>query len=250
MYRVVWKQSAKELLSDLKSARKRYRESDHKRVTISPEWILDARLKAPPSKDLSVLRVYTRLAPSGGCKTVAERSIGRDNMWILKDELKSIVASAHPRSVWKKLPESLTARLVRFHLLNNCGNVGYMFDKDEVKIAEFKVKLDKFENTKRFYTFKGRFKSVGSKKEWGKTARIEGTLEGDIKIDTRALKLIAMRGYGSGVAYGGNDSVAKNRSYPIKFAIEKCTDKKLRRIPPFAYGLSPVFQPIYLNPRI
>lgn len=91
-------------------------------------------LPAPPQGGLVVDVTTKVLGGYGANDRRAERyrnSLGRDHLWVRKDETESLA-----RGIF---PESLASRLVRFHLIDNTRGEPPMWRADEVKKLELSL---------------------------------------------------------------------------------------------------------------
>jgi hypothetical protein len=80
----------------------------------------DLRQAAPLSlpEGASVVRLFTRAKLADG-STPGGTYLGRDYLWVLKDEVEQLVASSNKSTDAFTLPRTLVARLVVFHLVDN-----------------------------------------------------------------------------------------------------------------------------------
>ena len=86
-------------------------------------------VRVPPAGGL-VVRVTTRVL--GGYqpteatfRTIFQQSLGRDNLWVRRDEHQALVRG--------ELPESLLKRIARFHLVDNTRGEPPMWKPDEIR---------------------------------------------------------------------------------------------------------------------
>jgi hypothetical protein len=249
MYKVGLSYRPDDFLNDLKKAKSAFVSMPSPVVPISPQDIAGG---APmqPDESTSVIRVFSRIVPIGQNSTISERSIGRDHMWIFANEVKEIVSSAIEPNVQRQMPRAISARLVRFQLLNHVGNIMQTWDENQVKSANFTVKLMKKAGNVNTYDFEGTYDSRSDAFAEHGAGSLTGTISGVIDIDTTSAKITRFRAYGEAESQGRNDSLARDRKYPVVFAMVEATDRIARNTPPFWYGVSPVFRPSYKEPKL
>lgn len=244
MFKVGWHHEPQDFLADVKRAKVQFLRTPAKTVNINQAEVAQSAPMSP-EPSTSVVRIFGRIVPGTSDTTASERSIGRDHMWIFANETSRIVAGAAKPNVAVEMPRSLTARLVRFQLLNNAGNIMRAWDENDVKTADFKMKLIEINGPIHKISFDGRYAAAhtnGPAKDHGSIA---GSLSGMMEIDTRVHKITRFRAYGEAVSQGRNDSLAPDRKYPISFAMIESTDRFAMTTPPFWYSLSPMFRPAY-----
>ena len=97
----------------------------------------DTRYTLRPPENGLVVRVHAKVL--GGYEPAKTRSrevfqnaISRDNLWITSSEHKALVAG--------RVPTSLQYRLARFHLVDNTRGEPPMWNKDEIREMDLKLK--------------------------------------------------------------------------------------------------------------
>lgn len=213
---------------------------------------------SPPSKEpapgaeplTSVIQVYSRICPLPVNATLAERSIGRDIMWIFPYEIDEILSSAIKPGVTVKMPPTLVARMVRFQLLNHVGNIMYPFSEKDVKRADFKMTPIESRGSIRTFAFQGSYVSQAPvSPDNAVSYNMEGAIEGRFSIDQNRRAIVQFRAFGEGVSQGGNDSLAKARKYPVVFAMTEATQPSSRAMKPF-WAAIPLWEQTYVRPKI
>ncbi len=208
--------------------------------------------EAPPGADAStsVVQVYSRICPLPTNPTLAERSIGRDVMWIFPDEIDEILSSATKPGVTVTMPPTVVARMVRFQLLNHVGNIMHPFSEKDVRRASFTMTPIESRGSLRIFTFRGAFASQAPTSRDNDTPyKLEGTIEGRFSIDQNQKKITQFKAFGEGVSQGGNDSLAKTRKYPVVFAMSEATQASSRSMKPF-WAAIPAWSKVYEKPKI
>jgi hypothetical protein len=244
MFKVGLPYNTDQFLGFLEEAKMTWERAPKQHVTVTPQEIADG---GPESADprTSVIRIFERVLPLDSTATLAERSIGRDHMWIFPQEVQQIVAKASTPNAEVPMPPSVVSRMVRFHLLNNVGNLMNAYYDHEVKLADFKVRLLKAEANTRHYAFTGIYNSASDEKAERGASFVNGTIYGTFDVDAGAQKITRWRAYGEATTQGRNDSLDKTRPYPLVFAMTEATDKVAQATPPFWYAVSPIFHDPY-----
>lgn len=65
-----------------------------------------------------------------------------------------------------------------------------------------------------------------------------------------SMKITRFRAYSEAMASGDNNAMAPQGSYPVVFALVEAYDALAVAAPPFYHDVSPVWRPIYRNPRV
>ena len=197
----------------------------------------------------SVVRVYSRIIPLPANSTISERSVGRDHMWILRREVEEILGSNGGLEGFN-LPPSLVARMVRFHLLNNVGNIMPAFSEKQVRRAIFKAKKKTSQGDLLTYSFTGDYSCYAAPRaDDAGEGSMEGTINGEFDVDRKSKMVVRFRAYGEGFSLGRNDSLIKAVKYPVSIAMVEANDRIGRTVIPFWANI-PVFAPTYANPQI
>lgn len=234
------------LVATLDEALREYKKRPPARSEITPEQVREA---APDGLDpsTSVLRVFSRIkpAPDG----YASPGIGRDHMWIFADEVRALLRG--PAGVAFPMPRPIVARLVRFHLFDNSRNIGYAYEEGEVQRAEFSLKLLSQQGPVHRYALTGTFACERTDTEHKEKVGMDGKLEGEIDVDADQAKIIRFRACGEAKAWGDvGRTGAPPGTYPLVFALVEANDDVARTVPPVWHGISPVWSPIYRDPKL
>ncbi|MBY0552235.1 MAG: hypothetical protein K2W95_33455 [Candidatus Obscuribacterales bacterium] len=220
--------------------------------THAPKTVSPPSKEAPPGAKAatSVIQVNSRICPLPGNATLAERSIGRDVMWIFPDEVNQILCATIAPGVNMKMPPTLVARMVRFHLLNHVGNIMKPFSENDVTRADFKMTPIESKGSIRTIGFQGSYKSQAPiSRDNDAPYSMEGTIEGRVSIDKIRRNIVQFRAFGEGVSQGGNDSLSKARRYPVVFAMSEATQPSSRSMKPF-WSAIPTWEQVYERPKI
>src|SRR5436309_3699562 len=128
-----------------------------------PESEASAEPEAPspwrsrsPDPSTAVIRVFSRIRPLPRGAAPLNRSVGRDHLWIYEDEARAMLAAPAGGEAFE-LPETLAARMVRFHLIDNVRGEPDFWKPAEVRKARFVARAAGEEGTVRRFTFSGEF---------------------------------------------------------------------------------------------
>lgn len=161
-----------------------------------------------PDSSTSIIRVFSRIRPTRADWPVLNFGVGRDHMWILKEELEEIVRNSST-GTRVPLPRNLTERLCRYHLVDNVRGEPDMWREPEIKERNFMVhRIWCSSNEQSFskasepdvsvYAIDGSY--------WLETEDrkrcVKGTLNGVIAIDYRLMKIEKFRAFGQATAWG------------------------------------------------
>ncbi len=231
----------------LERALKKYKTMPHAKMAKSAKPAEQALAQIDQS--ISVVRVFSRICPVPAHATISERSLGRDHMWIMRDEVDELIRM---RDIGKtyELPSTLKARLVRFQLLNHVGNIMGAFSETQVKKATFPVRKISERGDLLSFVFSGEYSSYAPPgADDSGEGSLEGNLNGEFDIDKKTRKIARFRAYGEAVSVGRNESLAKNRKYQVLFAMIDANDQIARTVTPF-WAAIPMFAPVYKKPEI
>ena len=240
-YQVVWKLSASKYMKALGPAMERVRKNPSKKVAITRRTIENARPESP-DPSTSVLRVFSRVRPVPKGADPSNQGIGRDHMWIWRDEVQELLRTG-------EMPDRIVGRFIRFHLLDTVRNVSAQFGEGDVRKAEFTMKLLLENRRTRTFTFTGTYASRGTTEADDKGFGVEGTLSGEFEIDVQKAKILRFRAYGEATCWGQLGTMAPKGKYPLVFAVVDANDEISSTVPPFYYNVSPIFKPLYRDPK-
>lgn len=246
MYKIGVAYDPEYFVDALKAAVAKFRSSPHQKIAeIAP--VEGTGFRVDPST--SVVQVFSRIVPLPSGATISERSVGRDYMWITKDEVSELLAqrSRAPQAI--VLPPTMVARMVRFHLLNHVGNIMRPFGENQVKKAEFKIVRVVERGDIVTFSFNGIFSSFCPKgADDAGEGSVDGNIAGEFDISKAEKKIARFRAYGEALAGGRNDSL-KGRMYPVVFAAVEAKDRISQSVIPF-WASVPSIAPTYEKPRI
>lgn len=195
----------------------------------------------------SVLRSFARIRPVPEGANPINGSIGRDHIWVFPEEIAALLA--HGVGDEFDLPSTLTARLVRFHLIDNVRGEPDMWTRSEIRRASFRVRVVAEEGTKRRFTLMGSFAQEIANGERGQS----GELEAEFSIDAATRKIVRFRGYSSGQAWGSAigtkcTELAPAGKYPLLIAFVETDDPVSQTVPPQAASLGGEYRKAMFDP--
>jgi hypothetical protein len=209
-----------------------------------PDAELNAAFTRTPNPATSVVRVFSRVRPVPEGADELNRSVGRDHLWILADEVRELLASAPHPDDRASLPRALVARMVRFHLIDNVRGEPDMWEADQVRQAQFTATAGVPQGDRQPFTFAGEFSQRRSDGRRGQ----EGTIHGELLLDTRTARVVRFRAYSEGVAWGESQFTpgAPRGRFPLVIAMIEAEDPIARTVPPQAIWMGRE----YLRPHL
>jgi hypothetical protein len=234
----------KQVLAFLEKGLAAYRNRPPDAVQISPS-AANAPFSVTPDPSTSVVRVFTRIRPVPPGADDLNNGLGRDHLWILADEVKAIEDASHNDGKSFALPPSMTARIVRFHLVDNVRGEPDMWEKKEVKDSTFSARLIKNSGSTKTYEMHGAFKDQTANNKRG----IEGTLEGQFEIATAVEKISHFRAFGQANAWGASTFTpgVPPGTFHMVMAMVDADDSITKVVPPQAMYAD--WQEGYLHPE-
>ncbi|GAC1449604.1 MAG: hypothetical protein NVSMB9_33560 [Isosphaeraceae bacterium] len=243
-----------EVLALLEGARDRFAARPPRPISLTET---ELGPEAPVPAGASVLRVFSRIDPLPE-KTPRKRlnqSVGRDHLWVLKSEMDRIVSSLSGAEEDADAPETLSNRLVRFHLIDNVRGEPDLWHPEHVQRRSFRVSRVAGTPTTLTVALTGSFSLKmprGPRAEGGRDVAemgLEGTLQGLLEIEKNRDTLKTARIFVSAEAWGESTFTrgAPPGKFPLKFAMVLAEDPLSRQIAP--QGLMSVGREEYLEPE-
>lgn len=175
----------------------------------------DSKKTAAPLKSGAPDKTYDRTLPKGAIvirvnsqildgyekskdryRQIFQRSIARDNLWILPNELSKLAQG--------EMPQVLAERIARFHLIDNTRGEPLMWTKDDLKSVDIRIdRQGKFSGTAKLESGRSRYDVV---------------LRGAIEFNGKELKrfdIVARGAYSGHGPYTGN---APEGVFPVAVA--------------------------------
>ncbi len=213
----------------MNSALQQYKQHPPKSVTITDQEI-QARFAITPAPTTSVVRVFSRIRPvPEGC-TGLNKGVGRDYLWIYRDEVKAMLAAKVQPGQAIKMPDSLARRMARFHLLDNVRGTPDMWDAHEVKHLTFQARLVQDAGGVRTIAFAGTFAMQTNSEKKGYTGKVEG----ELAIRASDAQVVRFRAFSDGKAWGDGTYTpnAPKGRYTLQIAMVEAHDPTARIVPP------------------
>lgn len=210
---------------------KKFKAHPPKKVTVTDKEIHTA-FAITPAPTTSVLRVFSRIRPVPKGVTGLNHSVGRDHMWIYPDEVKTLLAWSKQTPNGFKMPASVVLRFARYHLLDDVRGTPDMWDADEVRHVAFKAKTLRQSGNICTIVFTGSFKMRNHCEARG----YEGTIEGELDLDSASQRVTRCRAVSSGKAWGDGTYTpnAPKGKYPLVIAFVEAHDAASQVVPPEA----------------
>jgi hypothetical protein len=232
--------SVERVLNLIAEAKREFEADPPERIDLGDGPIAPVRPRPPDGG--SIARLYSRIDPFPEGAPSQNRFIGRDHLWIAREEVESLARGDFPRT--------LAARLVRFQLFDNVRGEPDPWSPDQVRLADFSARAER-RGDEVFVTVEGRFKMERPRSEEGRgglpDTGYEGTLTGETRIDPRDARILEMRWLAEGEAWGRGRYTGRppEGRFPLKIAIVEADDDIARRIPPqgLIWGRGEYFNP-------
>src|SRR5262245_42070226 len=205
------------LIKLLEDARKRWVENPPVKVELK-ELSLGAESRVP--EGAVVLRVFSRIDPLpqglDQKRDRLNRSVGRDHLWILKDEQAEILRRLTEKAD-AELPERLAGRILRYHVTDNVRGEADAWTAEQVKASRFLMRRTRDSKTSLEATLTCAFTLEDKTLNVGLT----GTLEGMLELDKEKKRLKRAKIYASGEAFGQSRFTwgAPDGKFPLKLAM-------------------------------
>lgn len=228
----LWDNFPPRLPTFLATGVERYRQNPASATVTGAEIRRDS--PTPPPAGASVIRLYTRIRPLPAQANPMNALLGRDYMWILRDEVRAIANG--PKAGDFALPENLVARLVTFHMVDNVRGQVWPWRPQDISRARFTARFVREDGTQRTFTLRGDFaKRDSHPPQWNDRGH-EGTLGGQLTVDTQTNKIVRLRARvdctaWSDATYDRNAGPPSGR-YPIITALVEANDKLAQEVTP------------------
>jgi hypothetical protein len=232
---ILWDNYLPRLSQFLERGLAMYRDSGRPPASVPPDWVRAAAPAQPPA-GASILRLFTRIRPLPSGAGPMNAMLGRDYMWVLSDEVREMAAASGRGLASFAMPETLVARLIVFHLVDNVRGQVWPWQPQSVREANFTARKVRDSGAIRTISFTGRFaKRDSHPPQWTDRGQ-EGTVEGEFDIDSGTNRIARFRALAdcqawSDASYDRASAPPAGR-YPILTAIVEANDDLSRRVPP------------------
>jgi hypothetical protein len=194
-------------------------------VRVDTSFAQSCKPPAIPS-DVSVVSIYTRIRPLPSGAASQNANIGREYLWIYKDEVRQMLQGKGTFA----MPRSLAARIVLYGIIDNVRGQVVPWQPRDVSKIEFTV------TAQPTYSRAARFKFSGSFAKRGTTPFFtdrghEGKIEGTFEVDQATEVVTKFRAYSEGVAWGvaphARPDVPPAGKYPLVVAMVEAQDRTM-----------------------
>lgn len=187
--------------------------------------------RIPPEAGL-ILKSFTRvpLDPPAGKRWTPNQAVGRDHVWLTRDELLSLRPGSWRKDARQPLPAPIADRLERFHLVDNVRGEPNMWRREEVK--ESRLTLRVVDPAAGRMALEGTVRLSTGDAARGYDARVQGIVCFDRAADrvTRFDVLSWGEAWGEGTYTRG----APAGRFPLLIAFSLAGDSPADRVPPQA----------------
>jgi hypothetical protein len=174
--------------------------------------------------EVSVISVYARIKPLPSGAPSYNANVGREFLWIYKDEARQILAGKGSF----EMPRSLSARIVLYAIIDNVRGQVVPWQPRDVSKMDFTVTaLSSTEKAKKF-SFTGSYAKQGRTSFFSDRGH-EGKIEGAMEIDVATASVTRFRAFCDGVAWGVaptfRPDVPPAGHYPLVIAMTETQDR-------------------------
>ena len=218
------------LLSMLARAREAFEADPPTRLQL-PRTVPVTRPRPPVGA--AVVRVFARIDPVPAGSDRRNRTVGRDFLWVRRDELRSLARG--------QVPPPLAGRIVRFHLIDTIRGEPDPWSREHVERAQFRARVRQVED-RLVVSIAGRFRLRAPGIDEGRWRGLEergyeGRLEGELEFAVAGTRLLRVEMLAEGHAWGRsryNDGEPPGR-FPLKVAFVLGGSPGDHELPPGMY---------------
>lgn len=217
-----------QLLALLKRAESRFAAMPPEPLEL-PDEIPSVQPTAPAGT--TIAQVFSRIEPLPAGAHELNAGVGRDYLWIPPEEVEQLEQGV--------FPPTLIARLTLFHLWDNVRGEPDLWEKDQVRTADFSATPQR-EGDTICVEIAGEFDLEAPAGKRGYRSRelppsgYEGTLRGEIDIDAATHQVKRLELYAEGEAWGESTFTphAPLGRFPLKIAFVLAEDRLAHEVPP------------------
>ncbi len=205
---------------------------------------IDAAYARTPPKGGLIVNVYTRILEKkddffchGSCKFPGGDKSAHDRLWLTAEEMKALMPKGAEKGQEIAIPDSVTYRLARFHLIDNTRGEPPMWTKSHVRTAKLTLLAESASESEVCLKLTGAILLATDFDVKTAQRGFDVSLLGDIRYDPKARKMtrfdVAAVGdhWGSGPYTGG----ARPGRTPLGVAFELANPERAAdRVPPQA----------------
>lgn len=215
----------------------------------APTQALEFTAPTTPPAGAAVVKLFTRIRPLPADGGEWNSLLGRDFMWIMPEEIREIGRRATGSTGGFPVPRTLVTRLLVFHIVDNVRGQVWAYQTGALRGPGLTGRLLRTTGTRQTIALAGSFSKRDSHPPQWNDRGHEGSLAGELEIDTSQNRLLRFRAHADCRAWtdASYDPRTPPRGrYPIQTAMIEATDALSMRIPPEP-SLS---GPHYLRPEI
>lgn len=101
----------------------------------------DTRFSRVPPEGGLILNSFTRIPLPASGQWSPNQAVGRDHMWLTRDEVRSLCPMPWKQDVRMPVPPAIAERLVRFHLVDNVRGEPNMWTREQVREASLELRV-------------------------------------------------------------------------------------------------------------
>jgi hypothetical protein len=225
------------------------------RAGFTPTQALESTAPIAPPPGTAVVKLLTRIRPLPADAGEWNSLLGRDFMWIPAEEIRELGRRAAKGGEFA-LPRPLVTRLLVFHMVDNVRGQVWAYQTGALRGPGLTGRVTASKGATRTLAVAGRFSKRDSHPPQWTDRGHEGTVAGEIEVDTEQNRIVRFRLHADCRAWsdaGYDPRRPPSGRYPIQTAAIEASDALSRRIPPEpalagAHYLRPELPPGILPP--
>lgn len=230
--------SAKVVLTMLNEAEVAFKANRPPKVDIPESSFVSVFSKSTEPKNTSVVRVFTRVRPVPLSANSLNKSLGRDHLWIVGNDIDALAAAGAPGNPFE-MPRDLKMRLVRYNLIDNVRGQPDLWEASQVKKADFTVTPVGRSGDSMVYKFTGAFALGSADSKRG----LEGRITGEIETNPAKRTLTWFRAIADATAWGDSKFTAHapTGKFPLVIGMMNVDDGLSKTVVPDAISLGDLY---------
>lgn len=199
-------------------------------VSVAANTQPDRRYQRVPPEGGLILDVFARIArdPEPGAKWSPNQAVGRDHMWLTRDEWRALRPPSWRKGETYALPPGIAGRLLRFHLVDNVRGEPSTWRPDEVRESDLKLTVS--EPPAGLLTLSGTARLHSFDVRRGYEARVQGQLRFERAGDRFAR--VDLLSWGEAWGEGTYTRGAPKGRFPLLVAFSLAGGAPADRVPP------------------
>jgi len=188
----------------------------------------DPRFRRTPPEGGLVLKVFTRIPLPAGAAWSPNQAVGRDHVWITREEAATLAPRTWRRGEASSLPPRLAERLVRFHLLDNVRGEPPMWSAGHIRESDLTLRVADPAAGRLTLTGTARLASNDGRRGY------DARLQGELRLDraTGRWEQVDLLAWGDAWGEGPYTRGAPPGRFPLRIAFSKAGDRPTDRVPP------------------